>query len=140
MRLLLGCKRLSMRIEHFAYIVSDPVKVAEWYVKHLGWQIRRSEDKSPFALFIADSGGKVMVEIYNNPAAAVPDYRAMNPLVLHIGMTCGPDVEGERQKLLDAGASDAGGVIVTPAGDKLAMLRDPWGMAIQLCHRKNPMC
>ncbi|MEZ4702532.1 MAG: hypothetical protein R2834_19520 [Rhodothermales bacterium] len=27
----------------------------------------------------------------------------------------------------------------TPAGDALAMLRDPWGMAIQLCSRAEPM-
>jgi glyoxylase I family protein len=127
-----------MRIEHFAYMVSDPVAVAEWYEKNLGWQIRRSEDKTPFARFVADSSGHVMVEIYNNPAAAVPDYRAMNPLVLHIGMEC-DDVDGVRQRLLAAGATDAGGIMVTPLGDRLAMLRDPWGMAIQLCHRKTPM-
>jgi hypothetical protein len=33
--------------------------------------------------------------------------------------------------------SDAGGTIVTPLGDRLAMLRDPWGLSIQLCNRKN---
>lgn len=62
----------------------------------------------------------------------------MDPLVLHIGLECS-DVDGTRQKLLDAGASDAGGILVTPAGDRLAMLRDPWGMAIQLCCRKTPI-
>ena len=128
-----------MRIQHFAYIVSDPVSVAAWYVKNFGWQIRRGENKPPFAQFVADSSGNVMVEIYNNPLAQVPDYRSMNPLVLHIGMECGPDLDAARQRLLDAGATDAGGIIVTPLGDRLAMLRDPWGLAIQLCNRKNPM-
>src|SRR5437016_4222263 len=128
-----------MRIEHFAYIVNDPVKVAAWYVKHFGWQIRRSEDRPPFTHFLADSSGKVMVEIYNNSQAAVPDYAAMHPLVMHLALVCGPDLEQVRDRLLAAGATDCGGVITTPMGDRLAMLRDPWGLAIQLCHRREPM-
>jgi len=128
-----------MRIEHLAYNVADPVSVAAWYVRHLGWQIRRSESGPPHAHFIADSSGQVMVEIYHNTTAPVPDYRSMNPLVLHIGLVCGPDIDAVRQRLLEAGATDAGGIMVTPRGDRLAMLRDPWGMAIQLCCRKTPM-
>jgi glyoxylase I family protein len=127
-----------MRIEHVAYNVTDPPKVAAWYVQHLGWKIHRSEDKSPFAQFVADSSGQVMVEIYNNPLAPVPDYFAMHPLVLHIGLVCGPDLDAQRQRLISAGATDAGGILVTPIGDRLAMLRDPWGMPIQLCNRKTP--
>jgi catechol 2,3-dioxygenase-like lactoylglutathione lyase family enzyme len=128
-----------MRIEHVAFNVADPVVVADWYVKHLGWRILRKEDKSPFARFIADSSGQVMIEIYHRADAPVPDYASMNPLVLHLAVTCGPDVEEVRQRLLEAGATDAGGILVTPAGDRLAMLRDPWGLALQLCYRKTQM-
>jgi uncharacterized glyoxalase superfamily protein PhnB len=128
-----------MRIEHIAYNTSDPAGVAAWYVRNLGWQIRRSEGAPLHAHFLADSSGQVMVEIYHNTAALVPDYSSMNPLVLHIAMVCGPDLEEERARLIAAGATDAGGVMVTPMGDKLAMLRDPWGLALQLCHRKTPM-
>jgi len=128
-----------MRIEHLAYNVADPVSVAAWYVRHFGWQIRRSESSPPFAHFIADSSGQVMVEIYHNTTAPVPDYPSMHPLVLHIALVCGPDIDDVRQRLLEAGATDAGGIMVTPRGDRLAMLRDPWGMPIQLCFRKTPM-
>jgi predicted enzyme related to lactoylglutathione lyase len=124
-----------MRIEHFALNVADPRGVAEWYVGNLGWSIRKSEEKPPFARFLADSSGQIMLKVYHNTAAPVPDYAAMNPLVLHIGLVCGPDLEKVRERLLAAGATDAGGVMVTPSGDCLAMLRDPWGLPIQLCHR-----
>jgi hypothetical protein len=30
-------------------------------------------------------------------------------------------------------------VNVTPAGDHMAMLRDPWGLALQLCQRAESM-
>jgi hypothetical protein len=30
-------------------------------------------------------------------------------------------------------------VATTPAGDQLAMLRDPWGVAIQLVKRAQPL-
>ena len=128
-----------MRIEHVAFNVADPAAMAGWYVKHLGWQIKRKEEKPPFMHFIADSGGQVMLELYNNPAAPVPDYASMDPLVLHVAVSCGPDLDAARQRLLEAGATDAGGMIVTPLGDRLAMLRDPWGLALQLCHRKTAM-
>jgi uncharacterized glyoxalase superfamily protein PhnB len=124
-----------MRIEHFALNVADPRGIADWYVRHLGWTIRKSEEKPPHARFLADSSGQIMVEIYHNTAAPVPDYHAMNPLVLHLGLVCGQDLDAVRQRLLEAGATDAGGIMVTPSGDRLAMLRDPWGLPIQLCHR-----
>jgi glyoxylase I family protein len=135
--LMIFSNAVAMRIEHFAINVAEPAKMAAWYVKHLGWQIRKSEEKPPHAQFIADSSGNVMMELYNNTAAAVPDYRGMHPLVLHIGMECKGDLDGVRQKLMAAGATDAGGILVTPRGDRLAMLRDPWGLAIQLCNRNG---
>jgi catechol 2,3-dioxygenase-like lactoylglutathione lyase family enzyme len=128
-----------MRIEHIAFNVPDPAAAAAWYVKHLGWRICRGDTKPPFAHFVADSSGQIMVEVYNNPAAAVPDYRSMNPLILHIGLVCGSDLDDVRRRLLEAGATDAGGIIVNPLGDRLAMLRDPWGLPIQLCNRKTPI-
>jgi glyoxylase I family protein len=128
-----------MRIEHVAYNAVDPVNIAAWYVRHLGWRICKAESSPPYAHFLADSSGQVMVEIYHNPAAPVPDYRAMNPLVFHIGLVCGPELAEVRQRLLTAGASDAGGVITTASGDRVAMLRDPWGLPIQLCDRKKPI-
>ena len=62
----------------------DPVAVAEWYVKNLGFRIVRSNDDPARTHFIADASGKCVVEIYNNPAASVLDYHNMHFLQLHL--------------------------------------------------------
>ena len=127
-----------MKIEHTAYQVQDPVAVAGWYVQHLGLTVKRAQDERPFGQFLADDGDTVMLEFYNNPKVAVPDYRAIDPLILHIAFWT-DDVEATRARLLTAGATPEGEVLRTPAGDHVAMLRDPWGLAIQFVHRAQPM-
>lgn len=127
-----------MRIEHIGYTVPDPVQAAQWYVDHLGFQIRRRQTQSPWTHFLADAAGQVMIEIYNNPRVPPPDYRAMDPLLFHLAFTV-DDVATERQRLLDAGATAEGEITVIACGDQLAMLRDPWGLALQLVKRAEPM-
>jgi glyoxylase I family protein len=127
-----------MKIEHTAYQVRDPVAVGQWYVEHLGMTIKRSQAESPFMRFLADDGDGVMLEFYNNPAVEVPDYRELQPLVFHLAFLA-DDVRGTRSRLLAAGASPEGDVSVTPAGDEMAMLRDPWGLPLQLIKRRVPM-
>jgi predicted enzyme related to lactoylglutathione lyase len=68
----------------------------------------------------------------------VPDYRNTDPFVLHIAFGV-PDVATARDRLVAAGATTVGDVQISPAGDHLAMLRDPWGLAIQLVRRETPM-
>ena len=127
-----------MKIEHTAYQVEDPAAMARWYVEHLGLTVKRAQAERPFGQFLADDGDAVMLELYNNPTGAVPDYRAINPLILHIAFWT-DDVEATRARLLAAGATAEGEALVTPAGDHVAMLRDPWGLAIQFVHRAQRM-
>jgi catechol 2,3-dioxygenase-like lactoylglutathione lyase family enzyme len=127
-----------MDIEHIGYQVKDPVAAAAWYVRHLGLRVVRSFGAPAFAQFLADSSGHVMIEIYNNPAAAMPDYRAMSPLVLHLALESS-DVEGDRARLLAAGATPEGEITRAPNGDVLAIVRDPWGFPVQLAMRGTPM-
>ncbi|MFM2295756.1 MAG: hypothetical protein RLZZ350_2169, partial [Verrucomicrobiota bacterium] len=44
-----------------------------------------------------------------------------------------------RAKLLQAGATAEGEVSSNADGDQLAMLRDPWGLALQLIKRTTRM-
>jgi uncharacterized glyoxalase superfamily protein PhnB len=62
----------------------------------------------------------------------------MDPLLLHIAFMV-DDVKGIREKLIAAGATPVGEVTISPSGDELAMLRDPWGVAIQFVKRAKPM-
>jgi glyoxylase I family protein len=127
-----------MKIEHIACQVEDPPASARWYVQHLGLTVKRSQADRPFMHFLADDGDAVMLEFYNNPKASVPDYRAIDPLVFHIAFQT-DDVEGTRRRLIAAGATPEGDIQRTAGGDTLAMLRDPWGLPIQLAHRADPM-
>jgi len=126
-----------MRIEHTAWNVSDPAAMADWYVKHLGLKIVKKMTEPPFIHFLADDRG-AMVEIYHNPKGAVLDYKPMHPVTLHIAFTV-VDIEGERARLIAAGAKPVGEVDTTPAGDQLAFLKDPWDFTVQLVKRKTPM-
>ena len=127
-----------MKIEHVAYQVPDPVALADWYVEHLGMTIKRFQTASPFARFLADDGDAVMIEVYCNPAIPMPDYRAIDPLLRHLAFWA-DDVAATRARLIAAGATSEGEVVISEAGDHLAMLRDPWGLAIQLVRRQDAM-
>ena len=127
-----------MRIEHAAWQVADPVAAAKWYVAHLGMRVVRQSGPPAHMRFLADATGRVLLEIYHNPAAPLMDYATTNPLVLHLAFVVA-DVAAERDRLVAAGASVVDAFTVTPAGDQMAMLRDPWGFAVQLVKRKEPM-
>ncbi|MBM4071577.1 MAG: VOC family protein [Planctomycetes bacterium] len=127
-----------MNIEHVAINVADPVAMAKWYVAHLGMRVVRSVESQTFTHFLADETDRVVIEMYHHAAAGVPDYFAMNPLVLHIAFRTA-DMKAARERLLAAGATAVGDVAVTPAGDELAMLRDPWGVPLQLVRRARPL-
>lgn len=127
-----------MKIEHVGYQVADPVATSKWYCEHLGFTIKRSSDGPAHTHFLADGSGQVMIEIYCNPHITVPDYASMNPLMFHLAFSC-EEIERRSEALQAAGATVAEPLKVTKAGDMLLMLRDPWGMSIQLCKRAKSM-
>ena len=130
--------KIEMKIEHIACQVADPPASARWYVQHLGMTVKRSQADRPFMHFLGDDGDTVMLEFYNNPKVPVPDYRAIDPLLFHIAFQT-DDVEGTRRRLIAAGATPEGDIQMPAGGDTLAMLRDPWGLPIQLARRATPM-
>lgn len=126
-----------MKLEHFALNVEAPIAMADWYVQHLGLTIVRQLKNAPFTTFLSDDSGRIMVEIYLNPVDEVPAYRDMNPLLVHLAFVSENPVE-DKERLLKAGASFASEQHLED-GSHLVMLRDPWGLALQLCKRGTPM-
>jgi glyoxylase I family protein len=126
-----------MRLEHVAINVPEPDAMAEWYVAHLGLRVARHVPQPNHTYFLAAAAGS-LIEIYRNPAAPVPDYPAIAPLMLHFAFAVA-DIETELARLIAAGATQHAPIEDTPAGDRLVFLRDPWQVTIQLAQRHTPL-
>ena len=94
-----------MKIEHVAFNVADPVAMATWYEINLSMRTVRSVGPPTHTRFLADSNAQVMIEIYKHPEASVPDYRKIDPLILHLAFAA-DDVRATRARLLQAGCTD----------------------------------
>jgi glyoxylase I family protein len=121
-----------MKVEHVAFNVTHPVAMAEWYCKHCGFRIVKHVPELHQAYFLADESS-MMIEIYHNPAGPTLDLQTMKPLTLHLALvSAAPDAESKQ--LIAAGAVFVE-EIKAPDGTHIIMLRDPWGLALQLCKR-----
>jgi catechol 2,3-dioxygenase-like lactoylglutathione lyase family enzyme len=127
----------TLNLEHIACNVADPPAMAAWYVEHLGMRVVRRSAEPPQIHFLADAAGRAVIEIYSNAADPVPEYAAMHPLRFHIAFATG-DPDASRDALVAAGATfvEERGM---PDGSRLLMLRDPWGIPLQLCQRTRPL-
>lgn len=125
-----------MKIEHIAFNVADPVAVADWYCQHCGLRIVRHISQPAQTHFLADDNATVL-EIYCNPPDKIPDYRRMNPLQFHLALAS-TDPDADSSRLVVAGATFVEEIHL-PDGSHLVMLRDPWGVALQLCRRARPL-
>ena len=126
-----------MKLEHTALLVADPAGMARWYGEHLGMRVVRSGDAPSHVRFLADGAGESILELYTG-GMPIPDYASMDPLLLHVAFGT-DDVPGTRARLIAAGATAVGEITMSPAGDEFAMLRDPWGLALQLVRRARPL-
>lgn len=125
----------KMRFEHIAINVPDPVKMAQWYIENCGLKAVIALTEPPFTHFLTDSEGYTAIEIYNNPAAPIPDYFQQSHLVYHHAFVTN-DLDHTQDRLIKAGASFVEEVNL-PNQTRLIMLRDPWGIALQLVDRQD---
>ncbi|WP_339655732.1 VOC family protein [uncultured Maribacter sp.] len=122
-----------MTFEHFALNVVDINGVVNWYCTHLGLTIANQQKESPFMTFLADSTGRVVIEFYKREDELAEDYRNKHPLTFHVAFVS-ENADEDKKRLLNAGASYFE-EILKEDGSHLVMLRDPWGMPLQLCQR-----
>lgn len=125
-----------MKFEHFALNVADARALSQWYSTHLGMKVARARADVPYTTFLADDTGRVILEVYSNPAVPPTDYGAAHPLSLHIALVC-PDPAATLERLVRVGAK-ADYEETLPDGSFLIMLRDPWGIPLQLVRRVTP--
>lgn len=123
-----------MRIEHIAFQVPNPAAMADWYTKHFGFVVKRGSDVGVPVRFLADDSGQVILELYNNSSLPMPNYFEMNPLTMHIALEC-PNHEETVKNLVADKATLVTAQSISPSGDTLSMLRDPWGIPLQLVKR-----
>ncbi len=122
-----------MKLEHVALNVSNPIEMAAWYVEHCKMKIVLKIDEPPFTRFIADSDNKTALELYVNEDAPIPDYFQQHHLVYHNAFSV-EEMDRTMNELIEAGASFVE-EINQDNGNRLVMLRDPWGIPLQLVQR-----
>jgi glyoxylase I family protein len=125
-----------MKLEHIAFNVADPVAVAAWYCRHCGLRAVRHIPEPVQTHFLADNG-RTVLEIYCNPPDQVPDYRNLDPLLFHLALASSDPV-ADTKRLVAAGAVFVSELRLED-GTHLVMLRDPWGLALQLCKRAREL-
>lgn len=126
-----------MHFEHAALNVPDPQAMAKWYVDNCGLRAVVATDAPPYMHFMADVTGRIVFELYANPKAPIPDYATQHPLVLHLAFAV-EDIDANKARLLSAGATEISDE-TQANGNRLVMLRDPWGIPLQLVMRKVPL-
>ena len=118
-----------MKLEHIGFNVAEPQKVMDWWCANLGFT-------QTHPAFVVDSTGQMAIEFYRNDAAPIPDYTAISPLTLHIAFLS-EDVDADAARLVAAAATLL--ETVHKPGFDMAMLRDPFGLAIQFVTRGTPI-
>ena len=117
--------------DHIAITVKDFDKMIDWYVKNMGFSVKRSIENKERGTRIAflEAGGQAMLEFFGfiDPSKAVngPTLRAEETGVKHISFFV-DDIEKTCQRLKNAG------VEFTSFTPKRATFKDPNGIIIEL--------
>lgn len=122
-----------MIFEHFAINVEDLQATMAWYVTHIGLRIRSTQAELPFTSFLEDGSGRVVLELYQRTDVDCTNFSQQHPITFHIAFVS-QDAAADKKRLVAAGASFVEAVN-KPDGSQLLMLRDPWGLPLQLCQR-----
>ena len=133
----------SMKIEHLALNIKNARGFVDWYSKYLGMPIHRElepirtgDGDALYVAFLGEAPG--LIEIYENPSQAMLDLAAVHPLTIHLAFVS-HDLNADRDRLVQAGATHLEGEADPESGYGLMMLRCPWGLPIQLCHRPETL-
>jgi glyoxylase I family protein len=122
-------------IEHTAIATPDPMRLARWYVDHLGFVINWQPPNSSTVFVKAPDGS--MLEFVEAPAplAGVPAMR--EPGLRHLALTV-EDFDAAHRQLAAAGIQ----FLTAPEtshGNSLVFFTDCDGNILHLLHRQTPL-
>ncbi|WP_145364716.1 VOC family protein [Stratiformator vulcanicus] len=126
-----------MKLEHVALQVPDALAMGRWYAEHLGLTFKVNSTEKPFGQFLLDESGTVLLELYSFEDVPTPDYSSADPRVVHLAWLS-DDLAADVDRLVAAGATVHAAPATIANGDEIAMLRDPWGICLQLVKRAQP--
>jgi catechol 2,3-dioxygenase-like lactoylglutathione lyase family enzyme len=126
---------IQATFEHIALNVADKAAVVDWYTANLGLIVVR--DVPGNMAFLADSNGVVVLEIYSNQAADRTDFTELGPLAFHLAFEVADPAAAARE--LEAAGARIEEPFKYAGDDSMVMLRDPFGLPLQLVHRGKPM-
>ncbi|HEA20280.1 MAG TPA: VOC family protein [Pricia antarctica] len=122
-----------MIFEHFALNVPNVDALVTWYTKFVGLHVVKAQSEPPFMTFLADASNRVILELYHRPEEAITDFAKQHFLTFHLAFVS-ENAEVDKDRLMAEGAMFVEEVRKED-GSHLIMLRDPWGMPLQLCQR-----
>jgi len=124
-----------VKIEHFALNTKHAEAMTHWYRDYCGMPIWIEKHEPVYVAFLGEPPS--LIEIYDNPKGNYIDLANQHPLALHLALFS-DDLNADMTRLIEAGASHIEGE-ADEEGYGLIMLRDPWGLALQLCRRKDAL-
>lgn len=93
-----------MVFEHFAINVKEIAQVVSWYCQNLNLTIVSEQKEPPYMTFLADSTGRVVLELYSREDAKMRNYETEHPLTFHVAFVSG-DANKDRERLVEQGAT-----------------------------------
>jgi len=130
-------KECILIIEHIGISVSNPTEMAKWYQDNLSCKIlfmSENDNGDNAGAFISDESDSTILELFKLPNIAPIKNELKNPLQLHVAFKSqNPDEDCKR--LIKVGATFIEECLVKHEGEKLLLLKDPWGNIIQLVKR-----
>jgi glyoxylase I family protein len=126
---------IQAQIEHIGFVVTNPCGAADWYAKNLGFTILRKADNNSVA-FIQEPGCGLIFELIGNPEIHSIDKDLTHPLQVHIAFKS-QNIQADIRRLTNAGASFVMDCKTDDPKAKVCILKDPFGLYIQLARRKD---
>lgn len=122
-------------IEHIGFVINNPCAAADWYQSNLSYTILRKAGDNSVA-FIKEPRTGLIFEFIGSRDIRPIDKDLSHPLQAHIAIKS-DDIDKDRQRLMDAGASFVMDCRTHDPDAKVCVLKDPFGLYLQLAQRKD---